>query len=211
MNSSSPWRFHNLVRLPALVAATFALGAVGLVSASQSAAPKKADESLRVDQKVEDFSLRVLTAKPETTFRLESLQGQKHVVLFFFSEKCGHSKRYAKRVVEFVKKSVGDDLSFYGVRSNMDDSPESIRKFARSVNFDFPILDDPEGRVARYLRVKVAPTFIVIDKEGILRYFGSFDNDDGHGFGVSAPLLADAVSAVRADEPVRVKRALPFG
>jgi peroxiredoxin len=177
----------------------------------QTAKNSGAEKSIRVDDPVEDFALRDLMAKSPEEFRLSGMKGKKHTVLFFFSEKCGHSKKYAGRVREFVKENLGDELAFCGVRSNEDDTPGSIRRFARSLKFDFPVLDDPEGRLARYFRVRVAPTFVVIDKEGILRYFGPFDNDGGHSFGPSAFFLADAVRAIRSDEPVAVKRALPFG
>jgi peroxiredoxin len=216
-----------------------ALGAMSAASSGQEAgrqaasspAPRRSPGAL-MDQPVEDFSLRDLTADPKDSkdpkadpkpepgagagamsISLSQFKGKKHVVLFFFSEKCGHTKRYGKRVGEFVKQNVGEEVAFLGVRSHADDTPESIRKFARSQKYQFPILDDPEGRMARYFRVQVAPTFVVIDKEGALRYFGSFDNDDGHTtpYGGASPLLADALQAVRAGEPVTIKRALPFG
>jgi peroxiredoxin len=172
------------------------------------------------DQPVEDFSLRDIMAIPkrgtaeDSTVRLSDFKGKKHTVLFFFSEKCGHSKRSAKRVLDFVKQNASGpeaEVAFLGIRSNADDTVESMRRFARSLKLEFPILDDPDGKTARYFRVRVAPTFVLIDREGVQRFFGSFDNDDGHGYGASAFFLADAVKAVRSGEPVLIKRALPFG
>ena len=63
------------------------------------------------------------------------------------------------------------------VNSNANDTPEGIKKYVEARNLTAPLLKDTGNRVADYFDTRVTPTFYVIDKEGVLRYRGSYDDN----------------------------------
>jgi peroxiredoxin len=226
MSSRLLWR-HRAATLAraALYAATAAglliggapetFGLTGQIGPAPQEAPKAPKRTARVDQTVEDFKLPDIMAAPGTSsgaaHSILQHKGEKVVVLFFLMEKCSHTKKYAARVMELVNR-YKDDAVFYGVRSHVEDRPEGVRKLARQIKLTIPILDDAEGAMARYFRVRIAPTFVVIDREGVMRYFGGFDNDSGHSVRVDpALLLAPAIRATILGERLLVNRGLPNG
>ena len=91
-----------------------------------------------------------------------------------------------------------------------NDTPESLRKFAESKNFVMPVLNDDKGAVTSYYKVTNTPTFTVIDKDGVLRYRGSFDDNPAEDK-VQNNYLPDAVKAVLENKKVAVNMTRPFG
>ena len=54
---------------------------------------------------------------------------------------CGTTWKYEKRVGEMLKANAKNDVVFFALRSSLNDTPESIRKYAESKHFDMPVLD----------------------------------------------------------------------
>lgn len=203
--------------------AALALGAAAcFAAASHAAAPEETPGFLKparaaLDKPVKEFTLRDVMhdLKPDekeadADISLARFKGKKNVVLFFMSEKCSVTWRYEKRVGQMLKDYAKKDVVFLGVRSSANDTPESIRKFAEAKNFAMPVLDDVANRMADYYKVQVTPTFVVIDKKGVMRYFGSFD-DSPEEPEVKSRFLPDAVQAVLANRVVSTKETEPFG
>ena len=179
-------------------------------------APKK-PEKAAIDKSVTDFKLKDVMQdlkpgeKEEAAYvSLSQFKDKKAVVLFFMSEKCGTTWRYEKRVGKLLQDYVKKDLVYLGVRSSAADTCEDIRKFAEAKNFAMPVLDDVNNKMADYYQVKCTPTFVLIDKKGVMRYFGSFDNSANED-GVTKKYLPDAVAAVLEGKDVPVKQTQPFG
>ena len=128
---------------------------------------------------------------------------------FFMSERCGTTWKYEKRLGKLMKQ-YNKDVAFLGVRCSANDTAESIRKFAETRNFDMPILNDEKGELSKFFKITNTPTFTLIDKKGVLRYRGSFD-DDPEEDSVKKTYLADAVKAVLDSKDVAVKTTRPFG
>lgn len=169
-----------------------------------------------IDKPVQDFKLKDVakdlkpTEKEEAALvALSQFKDKKSVVLFFMSEKCGTTWRYEKRVGELMKQ-YGKDVAFLGVRCSANDTAESIRKFAEAKNFDMPVLNDENGEMTKFFKVRNTPTFVLVDKKGVMRYKGSFD-DNPEPDQVKSRYLADAVGAVTANKDVPVKETRPFG
>lgn len=209
---------HRLGMFAALV-----MGAAACFAAvSHAAAPEETKSFLKparavLDKPVMDFKLRDVMhdLKPDeketdAEISLASFKGKKNVVLFFMSEKCSVTWRYEKRVGQMLKDYAKKDVVFLGVRSSANDTPESIRKFAEAKNFAMPVLDDVANKMADYYMVQVTPTFVVIDKKGVMRYFGSFDDTPDEP-DVKSRFLPDAIQAVLANRVVSTKETEPFG
>ena len=126
-------------------------------------------------------------------------------------EKCSHTAKFSPRVAELVQKYISE-VYFVCVRCSVEDTSDGLRKFTRKNKLQIPVLDDADGSLSRYFKVRVAPSFAVIDREGVLRYFGGFDNDTGHKLPVAAePMLDPVIRSVLRGEEVRIKRGVPNG
>ena len=204
--------------------ALLALGAIACanVNAQEPAKRPKAEADTKpmqaeIGKPVKDFKLKDLTKElkdgekeEKALVTLSKFKDKKPVVLFFLSEKCSVTWRYEKRVGELVGKYGGKDVQFFGVRCSANDTEESIVKFAESKNFGMPVLNDAKGEVARFFKVRSTPTFVVIDKKGTMRYFGSFD-DEPQENDVKAKYLPNAIVAVLSGKDVPMKETRPFG
>ena len=170
-----------------------------------------------IDKPIKDFKLKDVmhdSKKKESedaaNIALSQFKGKKNVVLFFMSERCGTTWKYEKRVGDMLKKYAKKDVEIMGVRCSANDTSESIRKFAESKNFIMPVLNDEKGKLSSFFKITNTPTFAVIDKKGVLRYRGSFD-DAPEESDVKKHYLSDAVVAVLDSKSVPVANTRPFG
>ena len=205
------------------VAAGFAVCALtGIAVFAQEGKPtppaqeKKPDKAV-IDKPITDFKLTDLAhekkagEKPDAAqIALSSFKDKKPVVLFFMSEQCQTTWRYEKRIGQLMQKYGKKDVAFFGVRCSANDTTQSICKFAESKNFVMPLLNDDKGQMTAYFGVHNTPSFVLVDKKGVMRYFGSFD-DAADEPDVKQTFLPDAITAVIADKMVAVKQTRPFG
>jgi peroxiredoxin len=129
-----------------------------------------------VDAPVKDFRLRDLTKDQETFISLSDFRDKKAVVLVFTSYTCTACEDYEGRIRKLPKDFEGKDVAVLGVRSSAEDDAAGMRKYAEEKGFRFPFLDDPGNVLADALGVAATPTFFVIDRKGVLRYRGSYDD-----------------------------------
>jgi len=183
----------------------------GLVFAQTGPATKAT-----IDKAVTDFKLRDVMHDAKEGEKTEASQVElaqfkekKPVLLFFMSERCGTTWRYEKRLGKLMKEH-SKDVAFLGIRCSANDTPESIRKFAETRNFAMPVLNDEKGVVTSYYKVTNTPTFVLLDKEGVMRYRGSFD-DHTDAAQVKEHYVIDAITAVIANKQVATKMTRPFG
>lgn len=196
---------------------SFALAVLALGGAVAAAAGQDADRKAAIDRPVRDFKLKDVMAEKESFVTLSELKGKKTVVLFFVSDKCavtwGYEQRTGKLIADFRKKGV----VFLGIRSSAGDSAEEIKKYAEAKNFDIPILFDDRNVVADYFGVRSTPQYAVIDTNGVLRYFGAFDDLQTvrtwrqKEEEAKAQYVRDALSAVLAGKDVQAKEARGYG
>jgi peroxiredoxin len=192
------------------------LAVVALSLAVVTRADDAAPEKMKLDAPVRDFKLKDVMKDEESWVKLSELKG-KTVVLFFVSDKCAvtwaYEKRTGKLIADFRKKGV----VFVGIRSSDSDSAAEIRKYAEAKNFDIPVLFDDKNVIADYFGVVNTPQYGVIDKDGVLRYFGALDdNQTSEKFRdpedtVKAHHVRDALDAVLAGKEVKVKSAKGYG
>ena len=178
-----------------------------------TATPDKAT----IDKPIKDFKLKDVMYEPKKTAKedlsnvaISQYKGKKNVVLFFMSEQCSVTWRYEKRIGEMLKKYKKGDVAFLGVRCSANDTAESIKKFAESKNFEMPVLNDEQGKLSSFFKITNTPTFAVVDKKGVLRYRGSFD-DNPEDADVKKHYLGDALLAVLDNKAVPVTNTRPFG
>ena len=161
-----------ITRSLALLAVAFAAtAAFGQEKGKANQDPPKA----KMDEAVADFKLKDVMQDEEKFVTLSEFKDKKVVVLYFVSDKCPITWKYEKRTGKLFEDFLKKDVVFLGVKSSAADTAESIRKYCESKNYEFPVLLDEKNRLADHLGVRVTPIYVVIDKKGILRYKGAFD------------------------------------
>lgn len=161
-----------------------------------------------LDKPVPNLKFRDVISDKDIT--IAQYKGKKPVVAVFMSYNCGTTWRYEKRLGEFQKK-YGKNVVLLGVHSNVNETDDGIKKYAETRNFGAPILDDKKKNdLAGWVDARNTPTVLVIDKNGVLRYQGSWD-DSAEEANAKQKFAVSAVDAVLAGKPVAIKSNRPFG
>ncbi len=144
---------------------TLALGLPLLGSLTRAAA-----DELKVGDKAPDFTLSGSDGK---TYTLSDFKGKQAVVIAWFPKAfTGGCTKECKSIHENSAKLKALGVAYFTASV---DTPEQNAKFAKSLEVDYPILSDPDKKVAEAYGVvhgdrKVAERWtFYIDKEGIIR------------------------------------------
>jgi len=150
---------------------------------------------LKVNQQAPDFET---TLDDGTPFRLSDLRGDKNIVLYFYpadftggctAQACSFRDNYST-----VKRY---DAVIIGVSG---DTPESHVSFREQHNLEFPLVSDPDRKLAQLYDVRTSVPKLrprvtyVIDKQGVIR--AAFRHDIAIGRHLSDTL--DALEALQA-------------
>jgi peroxiredoxin len=160
-----------------------------------------------LDRPIKDFTLKDLMGGKELA--LSQFKG-KTVVLSFISYHCDTTWRYERRMGKLIGDYSRKGVVFLNVNSNANDTPDGIKKYVEARNLTIPLLKDTGNRVADYFGTQVTPTFYVIDKAGVLRYRGSYD-DNREESSARTQYVTPALDAVLASRPVTTKEHRAFG
>jgi len=183
------------------------------LSMFQSSSPR----TLKLDNPIPDFVVPTVSQRNSsssevkmTKFNFAEHKG-KVIVLMFATVQCNHTKKFTPKVAALKKSLKTNDVEFVVVRSSRLDTMEGIARLLDAQKLDVPLIDDARGELAKYFMVSVAPTFVIIDRNGLFRFSGGYVISGEHAVLKSQEILPDAVKAVLDDQPVKVKYALPDG
>ena len=116
-----------------------------------------------------DFSINLMDGGE---FKLSEHVGKKIVVLDFWATWCPPC-RAAMPIMEEIAETYKDDVVILAV--NQQETPETIKNYLNKNGFHSTVALD-SGRIASLYDVSVMPTFVIIDKEGLMRdYIPGFD------------------------------------
>src|SRR5262245_6308204 len=156
------------------------------------------------------------TAAVPPDFTLLAADGQRYslregepraVVLVFLSAECPVAKLYAPRLAEMERAYRSRGVRFLGVDSNYQDDEGEVKQAAEVAGLSFPVLLDPDQRVADRFEVKRASEVLVLDANYAVQYRGAVDDQYGVGTSKDAPAanyLRDALEQVLSGEVVKV-------
>jgi peroxiredoxin len=193
-------------RILRLLSACALLAVIGVSAPAQdSAEPSRA----KMDAPIKDFTVPNIMSEENQEIKLSEFKEKKPVVLIFMAYTCPATWAYEGRLGKLVEE-FGKDVAFVGVRCNGSENDEAMRKYVESKNFTFPVVLDRKGQLSIYFDVRVTPTFILIDKEGKMRYWGNLD-DNSDEKAAKKTYLKSAIQAVLSDKPVATKRTQVFG
>lgn len=144
------------------------------------------------------------------TLNLAHLQGENRLVLFFFSEQCGVTYYYKQRIQKLQQEFESQGCTFVGVRSGKREKPNAPFDFPELGYLHMPFVDDPEGALVHDYHIGQSVTFVVLDKEGRIRYHGGLD-DNVEEKRVKHTYLHDALKALVSGKPVPIQEGKTFG
>ena len=169
-----------------------------------------------LDQPVKDFRLRDLMEEDPSFVSLSQFHDEKVVVLISIQSRCPFTWKYIERIGKLFEQYRDKGVAFLMIRSSLTDTEDRIRRYAEDKNLAMPLLYDEDNRVADYFGTRGTPYFYVIDRKGVLRYEGIFDNNQTQKRfeldpeTVTSHYLRDALNSVLEDTPVK-KKSVPTG
>jgi peroxiredoxin Q/BCP len=145
-------------------------------------------EPLKVGDPAPDFSLKGSDGK---TYKLSDFKGKKPVVIAWFPK--AFTPGCTKECKAMLEQ--GDELRKYDVAyftASVDDA-EQNKKFAESLNLDYPILSDPSKETAKAFGVlndrgMANRWTIFIDKNGKIAHIDQKVSTENHGKDIAAKL-----------------------
>lgn len=135
---------------------------------------KEEPEKVKLDAVVKDFTLKDAEG---TDFSLSKLSEEKQVtVVLFLATQCPVATDYTDRIVNLVKAYDKEKVQFIGINSNKQEKIEEILAYSKKHGFEFPVLKDPENKIADYFGARRTPEVFLLDAKRVLRYAGAIDN-----------------------------------
>lgn len=104
------------------------------------------------------------------TVRLADFRGQKKVVVSFWASWCGPCRLEMPELVKFYKANHTQGSDFELLAVSIDEDSKAAADFAISEKLNFPVLLDPQQKMAAAYGVQGIPTMFVIDKDGKITY-----------------------------------------
>lgn len=152
-----------------------------------------------------DFTLTSADGKHTVTL---SEQKGKIVVVQFYNHDCPWvvKSRFDSQAIEAEYKDKG--VVWYWIDCTHNRTAEKNAEEAAEHEFTQPILMNPEGDVGKAYRAKQTPESFVIDKEGVVRYRGAFDNRTDPQTAGDVNYVRNAIQALvdgKEVEPATVK------
>ena len=144
--------------------------------------------------------------KPAPEFRLSDFAGKEHgladfndarlVVVVFLGTECPLSKLYGPRLKQLAAEYAGRGVQFLGIDSNLQDTSVEIAAYASEYGISFPVLKDPQNKVADQFAAVRTPEAFLLDQQRVIRYHGRIDDQFGVGVRKTQPGRRDLAIAI---------------
>ena len=184
--------------------------AIALV-ASVTISAEPAAPASSVAQAAPDFTLPDSAGKPHA---ISDLKDAELVAVVFLGTECPLARLYAPRLNALAAEYAAKGVRFVGIDSNVQDTAEEIAKYVTDHSITFPVLVDPESKVADGFKAERTPEVFVLDHDRVVRYSGRIDDQYGVGFQKQQATRADlelAIGEVLAGKAVSQPRVSPTG
>lgn len=158
--TDAPVRPGRAIRWSATAVAVSVLALVALLATREPAATRVADSPL-VGRTAPEISGQSVDGR---AVRLSAMRGR-YVVLNFFATWCVPCQREHPELREFSDEADGRAEV---VAIIFDDEPLRVKRFFEQRGGDWPVLDDPEGKVALDYGVRGPPESFLIAPDGVV-------------------------------------------
>ena len=172
---------------------------------------KEKSEKVELDTIVKDFTLKDADGASHALYQLS--EEKPATVVLFLATQCPIVTDYAERIVALVKtynEKHEKKVQFIGINSNKQETIEEIAEYSKKHSFKFPVLKDPENKIADYFGARRTPEVFLLDAGRVLRYAGAIDNSPKEP---TKHYLKDALDLVIAgkDIPKKSKKTRAVG
>jgi peroxiredoxin len=136
---------------------------------------------------------------------LASLRRGSLLVLAFIGTECPIANLYCERLEGLSRNYRGRAVTFLGINSNNHESVAEIAEHAKTYGLTFPVLKDPENRLADLLDVERTCEVLVLDVRDRILYRGTIDDQyslKAHRDRPTREYLVAAINAVLAGREV---------
>lgn len=172
-----------------------------IVSVCFLSAENEEKEPVKVDEIVKEIRLDSIEKKPYTLKKL--LDKKKAAVLIFLATECPVVDDYVDRITKLINDFKDKEIQFVGIHSNKHETFDAIKNYSEKHGFKFPILLDPENKIADYFQARRTPEVFLIDDKKTLRYRGGIDdsrrNPEEH-------YLQNVLNLILDDKPIPEKQ-----
>ncbi len=145
---------------------------------------------------------------------LSDWKNKRAIVVVFLGTECPLAKLYGQRLVEMAAKYEPQGVQFVGINANRQDTLAEMAHYARLHNIDFPLLKDPDCRVADLFGATRTPEAFLLDEKQTIRYWGRIDDQYGVGYSRGKPTASELTTALEellADKSVTVSKTTAVG
>src|SRR3954451_8053611 len=105
---------------------------------------------LRIGRRMPNFTLQGADGTPVSLY---SFAGKSGAVIVFTGTHCPVGNLYLPRLVDLARTYGPRDVVFLAINSNASETAEDAATHAREHGVTFPVLKDPDGRVADLAQV----------------------------------------------------------
>jgi peroxiredoxin len=163
------------------------------------------DPLIAPGQPAPDFTLPGLDGQPQS---LSSLRGRL-AILNFWSAECPWSERTDRALLTYLQAWAGE-AELLPIAANANEPPDLLARVAAARGLPRVLLD-AGGRVAGRYGAQTTPHLFVVDREGILRYQGAFDDVTFRRRQPTQDYLRQAVEALLAGRRPDPAQTPPYG
>lgn len=128
---------------------------------------RESEQPALVDKLAPDFSASTLDGRKVS---LADFRGQKKVVVSFWASWCGPCRMEMPALTKFYRSNHTASSDFEILAVSIDEDPKAVNDFATAQKLNFPVLLDPQQKMASAYDVDGIPTMFVIDKDGKITY-----------------------------------------
>lgn len=162
-------------------------------------------------QTVPSFQLKDASGKAVDV--AESATPQFTVVCFLGTE-CPLARQYGPRLSKLAQEFANRKVRFVGINSNAQDSQQEVDAFSKEYRIGFPVVKDPDNRIADQFGAQRISEVFVLDHTLKIRYRGRVDDQFQPGVMRGQPTRDDlriALEELVAGKPVSMVRTEPSG
>jgi len=142
------------------------------------------------------------------SFSTREMEIGKAFLVMFICRHCPYVQHIKYELAKIGDDYRGKDITIVAISSNdadnyPEDSVESLKAFAKEMEFAYPLLYDETQDVAKAYTAACTPDFFLFNKDQKLAYRGQLDDSrPGNAAEVTGKDLRGAIDAVLHDHPV---------
>jgi peroxiredoxin len=154
-----------------------------------------------------------LEGTDDRSYALRPTVGQGRLTVFvFFSSHCPCVAAHDQRLIDLGRTFQAKGVQFYLVDSEVGNALERGKAAVQRRKYPFPILADPQAKMAKALKVEFAATAVVLDARGRVHYRGGIDSHERKvDPNTGRFYLLEALTALLDGKPPDPKETKSFG